>query len=56
LAVGLVLAGAESEELVTAVFATARHLPGIAVGDAYLLAVQAAGLPRRITRHDIGVG
>ena len=34
LAVGLVLAGAEPEELVTAVFASARHLPGIAAGDA----------------------
>lgn len=34
LAVGLVLAGAEPEELVTAIFATLRHHPGIAVGDA----------------------
>jgi cation:H+ antiporter len=34
LAVGLVLAGAEPEELVTAIFASARHLPGIAAGDA----------------------
>lgn len=34
LAVGLVLAGAEPEEMVTAVFASARHLPGIAAGDA----------------------
>lgn len=34
LAVGLVLAGAEPEELVTALFATVRHHPGIAAGDA----------------------
>ena len=34
LAVGLVLAGAEPEELVTAIFASLRHHPGIAVGDA----------------------
>lgn len=34
LAVGLVLAGAEPEEMVTAIFASARHLPGIAAGDA----------------------
>ena len=34
MAVGLVLAGAEPEELVTAVVASARHLPGIAAGDA----------------------
>jgi cation:H+ antiporter len=34
LAVGLVVAGAEPEELVTAVFASARHRGGIAVGDA----------------------
>jgi cation:H+ antiporter len=34
LAVGLVLAGAEPEELVTAVIASGRHLPGIAAGDA----------------------
>jgi cation:H+ antiporter len=34
LAIGLVLAGAEPEELVTAVFASARHLSGIAAGDA----------------------
>ncbi len=34
LAIGLVLAGAEPEEMVTAVFASARHLPGIAAGDA----------------------
>ena len=34
LAVGLVLAGAEPEELVTAVSAALRHRPGIAVGDA----------------------
>jgi cation:H+ antiporter len=34
LAIGLVLAGAEPEELVTAVVASARHLPGIAAGDA----------------------
>lgn len=34
LAIGLVLAGAEPEELVTAIIASVRHLPGIAVGDA----------------------
>jgi len=34
LAIGLVLAGAEPEELVTAIFASAQHHPGIAVGDA----------------------
>jgi cation:H+ antiporter len=34
LAIGLVLAGAEPEEMVTAVFASARHLPGVAAGDA----------------------
>lgn len=34
LAVGLVLAGAEPEEMVTAVFASAGHHPGIAAGDA----------------------
>lgn len=34
LAIGLVLAGAEPEELVTAVFASAQHHPGIAAGDA----------------------
>jgi cation:H+ antiporter len=34
LAIGLVLAGAEPEELVTAVFASARHLSGLAAGDA----------------------
>ncbi len=34
LAIGLVLAGAEPEEMVTAVFASGRHLGGIAAGDA----------------------
>lgn len=34
LAVGLVLAGAEPEELITAVIASAGHHPGIAAGDA----------------------
>lgn len=34
LAVGLVLAGAEPEELVTAAIAAVRHHPGIAIGDA----------------------
>lgn len=34
LAIGLVLAGAEPEELITGVVASARHLPGIAAGDA----------------------
>src|SRR4051812_14200133 len=34
LAVGLVLAGAEPEELVTAAIAAVRHRPDIAVGDA----------------------
>ena len=34
LAIGLVLAGAEPEELVTAVFASGQHHPGIAAGDA----------------------
>jgi cation:H+ antiporter len=34
LAVGLILAGAEPEELVTAIFASAQHHPGIAAGDA----------------------
>jgi cation:H+ antiporter len=34
LAIGLVLAGAEPEEMVTAIIASARHLPGIAAGDA----------------------
>ena len=34
LAVGLLLAGAEPEELLTAVLASARHHPGIAAGDA----------------------
>ncbi len=33
LAIGLVLAGAEPEEMITAIFASARHLPGIAAGD-----------------------
>lgn len=32
-AVGLLLAGAEPEELVTTVVASARHHPGLAVGD-----------------------
>lgn len=34
LAVGLVLAGAEPEEMVTAIIASGRNLPGIAAGDA----------------------
>jgi cation:H+ antiporter len=34
LAIGLLLAGAEPEEMVTAIFASARHLSGIAAGDA----------------------
>jgi cation:H+ antiporter len=34
LAVGLVLAGAEPEEMITAIFASARRLPGVAAGDA----------------------
>ncbi len=34
LAIGLVLAGAEPEELITAIVASARHHPGIAAGDA----------------------
>lgn len=34
LAIRLVLAGAEPEELVTAMFASAGHHPGIAAGDA----------------------
>ena len=34
LAVGVILAGAEPEELITAVTAAARGRPGIAVGDA----------------------
>ena len=34
LAVGLVLAGAEPEELITAALASAQHHPGIATGDA----------------------
>lgn len=34
LAIGLVLAGAEPEELITAVIASAQHHPGIAAGDA----------------------
>ena len=34
LAIGLILAGAEPEEMVTAIVASARHLPGIAAGDA----------------------
>lgn len=34
LAIGLVLAGAEPEEMITAIFASARHLPGVAAGDA----------------------
>jgi cation:H+ antiporter len=34
LAVGLLLAGAEPEELLTGVLASARHLPGVAGGDA----------------------
>ncbi len=34
LAVGLVLAGAEPEEMITAIFASVRHHPGIAAGDA----------------------
>jgi len=34
LAVGLILAGAEPEELVTAIYASAQHHPGIAAGDA----------------------
>ena len=34
LAIGLVLAGAEPEEMVTAIFASGRHLSGIAAGDA----------------------
>lgn len=34
LAIGLLLAGAEPEEMITAIFASGRHLPGIAAGDA----------------------
>ena len=34
LAIGLILAGAEPEELITAIFAAAQHHPGIAAGDA----------------------
>jgi cation:H+ antiporter len=34
LAIGLVVAGAEPEEMVTAAIASARHHPGIALGDA----------------------
>ena len=34
LAIGILVAGAEPEEMVTAIFASARHLPGIAAGDA----------------------
>jgi cation:H+ antiporter len=34
LAIGLVLAGAEPEEMITAIFASGRHLGGIAAGDA----------------------
>ncbi len=34
LAIGLILAGAEPEELLTAIFAAAQHHPGIAAGDA----------------------
>jgi cation:H+ antiporter len=34
LAVGLLLAGAEPEELITAVIAAVRHRPGLAIGDA----------------------
>jgi cation:H+ antiporter len=34
LAIGLVLAGAEPEEMVTAILASGRHLPGVAGGDA----------------------
>jgi cation:H+ antiporter len=34
LAVGVLLAGAEPEELITAVTASSRDRPGIAVGDA----------------------
>jgi Ca2+/Na+ antiporter len=34
LAVGLLVAGAEPEEMVTAAIASARHHPGIALGDA----------------------
>jgi cation:H+ antiporter len=34
LAVGLILAGAEPEEFVTAVIASARHHPAIGAGDA----------------------
>lgn len=34
LAIGLILAGAEPEEMVTAIFASSRHLSGVAAGDA----------------------
>ena len=34
LAIGLLLAGAEPEELITALIASSRHHPGIAAGDA----------------------
>jgi cation:H+ antiporter len=34
LAVALLVAGAEPEEMITAAFASARHHPGIAAGDA----------------------
>ena len=34
LAVGLLVAGAEPEEMITAAIASARHHPGIALGDA----------------------
>ena len=34
LAIGLILAGAEPEELLTGIFAAAQHHPGIAAGDA----------------------
>lgn len=34
LAMGVVVAGAEPEEMVTGIIASARHLPGIAAGDA----------------------
>jgi cation:H+ antiporter len=67
LAVGLLVAGAEPEEMITAAFASARHHPGIAAGDALganvtmitlvlgLVAIT-AGLPlsRRVRGYALG--
>ena len=60
LAVGLVLAGAEPEEMITALISSARHLPGIAAGDAiganvtmltFVLGLAALARPIQLSRR-----